>query len=383
MPLTLATSENRMRRRISTILWGSVLVASAAVFLVNCGGGGGSDGESGGSHSESGQTVNAGLRGRFWYPNTGLGSGLEFITDAQTGNTIATQTELVNSNIVNIARDGRLFVGWERDPMTERTRLTIHPAPPKEQVSNKRGSVVTTLKTLFFKTSFQNAFLSPDSRYLAFIYADDLFTISTKNGLVIYDLNNQADVNIINETEVRDTQMSSTKIKNFGWLPGGEYRVLYQDNTIMAGSVANPTAPHKPAGKIVAPAGFTTSNEFQISPDGKQIATFFSSKKELDDVYTPTDVWLTDITGGNPQRLTNNRDVAHPVWSPDGKFIALGSGPGALLNEGRICYRWYVPSTARNATYAKGDSQSIRYTQFRGLGLINMTCPPLDFDWTE
>jgi TolB protein len=42
------------------------------------------------------------------------------------------------------------------------------------------------------------------------------------------------------------------------------------------------------------------------------------------------DLWLVDISSGEVRRLTNTPDIQEtsPVWSPDGRWLAYGSGPG-------------------------------------------------------
>jgi WD40 repeat protein len=259
------------------------------------------------------------------------------------------------------------------------TPITIHPVP-----KTQAADAVANLHTISFSKSINQVFLSPDSRYLALIYADDTNAASTQNGLVIYDLQNQAAVNTINRRLVRDTGMSTTQIMNFSWLPSGEYRYIYRDARIMAGSVATPSQLDKPAGKMVAPAGYETTSEFTISPDGKKIATTFIGPRKSGGNEYPHEVWIADITGGNPQRLTAGEDAIRAVWSPDGQFLAVASGfIGSSVSQfGQICRRKYIPSTARNVT-DEGSRQQIRYIPFEKPYVDNMSCPPIDFYWTE
>jgi TolB protein len=47
------------------------------------------------------------------------------------------------------------------------------------------------------------------------------------------------------------------------------------------------------------------------------------------------DLWLVDIASGNIRRLTNTPDIQElsPVWSPDGRWLAYGRGPGVYNND--------------------------------------------------
>jgi TolB protein len=55
------------------------------------------------------------------------------------------------------------------------------------------------------------------------------------------------------------------------------------------------------------------------SPDGRQLA-----------VEALGDLWLVDASDGTARRLTDTADVQEfsPVWSPDGRWLAYGAGPG-------------------------------------------------------
>jgi TolB protein len=55
------------------------------------------------------------------------------------------------------------------------------------------------------------------------------------------------------------------------------------------------------------------------SPDGRQLA-----------VEALGDLWLVNASNGTARRLTDTPDVQEfsPVWSPDGRWLAYGAGPG-------------------------------------------------------
>jgi serine/threonine-protein kinase len=67
---------------------------------------------------------------------------------------------------------------------------------------------------------------------------------------------------------------------------------------------------------------FTFLSFPRISPDGRRMAIQSTSPQG-------TDVWIFDLAGGPPARLTTSSNATSPVWTPDGRrivFVATGSG---------------------------------------------------------
>ena len=67
----------------------------------------------------------------------------------------------------------------------------------------------------------------------------------------------------------------------------------------------------------------------QVSPDGSRV-TFVLSELDLEADGRSTDLWITNVAGGTPRRLTTDPagDFA-PRWSPDGDtlyFLSTRSG---------------------------------------------------------
>ena len=83
------------------------------------------------------------------------------------------------------------------------------------------------------------------------------------------------------------------------------------------------------------------------SPDGKWIA-FASWDGKFIDFVAAYEIYVMDANGGNQQRLTNNPNYdRYPSWSPDGKRIIFSSKrEGHFRGEGGITSEIYVMDAA-------------------------------------
>ncbi|MBA2627540.1 MAG: protein kinase [Gemmatimonadales bacterium] len=110
-----------------------------------------------------------------------------------------------------------------------------------------------------------------------------------------------------------------------------------------------------------------------LSPDGQRIVT-----RIADPATGRLDVWMYDLNGGTPLRLTNSGDATCPSWSPDGRVtyvthtgfesnILSQSATGResattmatlKLNLSGSAIRWH-PDGRRVTVYTVGDSGNI------------------------
>ncbi|MBN1155559.1 S9 family peptidase [candidate division KSB1 bacterium] len=70
------------------------------------------------------------------------------------------------------------------------------------------------------------------------------------------------------------------------------------------------------------PLDLGSDNDFTFSPDSKEIA-FVRNIDRVVAVSTNNDIFTTSIEGGTPLKVTENKATDnHPIYSPDGKYIA-------------------------------------------------------------
>jgi Tol biopolymer transport system component len=94
-----------------------------------------------------------------------------------------------------------------------------------------------------------------------------------------------------------------------------------------------------PAGRTVRSLPLSQVRGFSLSPDGRSVAVHAHENNTTDG-----ELWIVDIARGSTSRIAaGTLHPDHPVWSPDGKSIAIvqrtglsivpavGSGPGTVL----------------------------------------------------
>ena len=73
----------------------------------------------------------------------------------------------------------------------------------------------------------------------------------------------------------------------------------------------------------VPPIALGSGNDFSFSPDEKEIS-FVSNHDPVVAISTNNDVFILPLTGGKSQKISvSNGNDTHPVYSPDGKYIAF------------------------------------------------------------
>ncbi len=113
-----------------------------------------------------------------------------------------------------------------------------------------------------------------------------------------------------------------------------------------------------PGDHDVPPFSLGGQDMYAFSPDGKEVA-YTSNIDEVEATSTNNDLWIVQVTGGAPERLTwNKASDSTPLYSPDGKYIAYRAQnrPGyesdrfRLMLIDRARYEWWKSRSWRCMT---------------------------------
>ena len=196
----------------------------------------------------------------------------------------------------SIAADGRTIV-FERDFGIWTLDASSGQARPVK-ITRRGASISPAPERLRLTTQFSELALAPDGRKLAFVARGDLFAASTKEG---------GDATRVTATDAIESQPvwspDSRKLAYVASRDGGQKISLYD----FASGAHTALTPGTAAD--ISPV---------FSPTGKEIA-FLRNRRELRVIDLATTADRVLATGTFGDTIAEPR----PVWSPDGKWIAL------------------------------------------------------------
>jgi len=359
-------------------------VVAASLLLVSCGGGGGgesavnSTGTGGGTPApvpapvSDSSALNPGLSGKLWFK---LEEGAKYYTaDANTGLETFLRSRETSTQFYRPAPDGVQYLAHSYDTGSGTTTVKVY---------NKASTTVQTGFTLSgWVTDYR---FSPDGRYIGLLLSDTFENsrVSTTNPNVnrsvyivdISDLNNPKEVPGLGDGE------GDAFVSAFGWLPDNRYIYLrLKDRALIVGSPKVAGGAEQVVGTITVPAGKALSSALEVHPDGTQLAVVFNW---VEDALPKSDIWVTTLQGGNPERVSSSGIATLVAWSPDGNYLAVRQDTGSACVAGGCfahCTMQYMPRAARN--YSEAQASPIRVYESSTVTPETLSCRREVF-WTR
>jgi serine/threonine protein kinase/Tol biopolymer transport system component len=168
--------------------------------------------------------------------------------------------------------------------------------------------------------SVQEAAISPDGKYVAYVDQSGLLLRSIDSG----------------EIHAIPLDFSAALILDIKWFPEGEKLLITKDESPESQSIWAVTL----FGQVKSQKLRDGASWPAISPDGKSMA-FIAYSSRAPEPSAP-EVWVSGINGETPRKLApaeENQELHWPVWSPDGHWIAYwrtkknGENPSERLIE--------------------------------------------------
>ena len=113
------------------------------------------------------------------------------------------------------------------------------------------------------------------------------------------------------------------------WSPDGKYLLANSDGKLYRFPLDN-LARAQPQALALDPA-YRCNNDHGMSPDGKRLA-FSATRGDTEG----SQVFVSDVAGSNPRRLTANAPSYFHSWSPDGNWLAFVGQRNGSFNLFRV-----------------------------------------------
>jgi hypothetical protein len=358
-----------MKKRSINRLFAAVAIATAALLQVACGGGGGdAGGEAAATPPAGSADLNPGLTGNLWFK---LEEGSQYFTaNANTG---------VQTLFGNRASRNDFF-----RPAPDGTRYLVH-SYDAGVTSIRVFSRAGTLQGDFDVPGWVDDYrFSPDGNYVGLLVSDSLENNTTSpnnpdanRGVFIIDISALPAKTAVRAFYGRGDDF----VFAFDWLPDGKYIYLKRGGrSLVTGSAKVLNGNEQLAGVVSVPATYTLGASLDASPDGSQLAVVFNW---MDGPLPKSDVWVTNLQGGNAERMSSSGFSTPVAWSPDGNYLAIKHDTGSACVAGGCfgsCKMLYLPKTARNQTDA--DARPLRTYEARSTTPEGLSCRR-DVYWTR
>jgi dipeptidyl aminopeptidase/acylaminoacyl peptidase len=218
--------------------------------------------------------------------------------------------------------------------------------------------------------------VSPDGKKVAFV--SDIYPQCTNEDC--------------NKTTREKEEKDAVKVRVLTSLPyrhWDEWRTNLRHHIFVADIDTGETRDVTP-GDFDSPPHFYEDGGISFSPDSRTIA-FVSNREGRDKemMGTNQDVWLVPVTGGEARRMTTNTAADHqPVFSPDGKILAMKSQRRAGFESDRWYLDLHDQTTGAKRTLFEstdlsveeylfsGDGRTIFFTAIEG-GFVNLYSVPV------
>lgn len=218
---------------------------------------------------------------------------------------------------------------------------------PQVWLMRPDGSEQKQLTTI--STGASTTYWSPDGKMIAFV--SDVFPENSAKPYPLADSLNRIRVNQLEKGKVKAKLLTQLFYKSWdSWVDGKRQQVFVINPE--GGDPVNVTPLQRDG--VPRSMTFSAGTEFDISPDGKELAHTASPMDTREEAWsTNYDIWLVPFDGTPPRRISTNAAAdGSPRYSPDGKYIAYRaqSTPGFEADRWQLMLFDRATSESRSLT---------------------------------
>jgi dipeptidyl aminopeptidase/acylaminoacyl peptidase len=330
--------------------------------LSACGGGGGGDENNQGGGGDDivpdNQNINAGLTGKIYIKEQGIGSAVDLGTGIPS--------QLPSKNLWDTGDYNGYSVYFHPFPNRDGSEILLFVDGCFREFEGRTydfdclSFIDAAGNSLTEKVVFDNGIMearqSRDGNYVAVVYADEYY-LGPPAKLIILNRNMTEVVSQSVMRRVTEGDEHRYKAGPLDWAPNGQVVYSYAKSLFITSPYSSESVP-----LLTLPDSETVSNDLpepgapstpKISPDGTKVAFRYVTESNLYQVYAT--IWVLIIDGTDVHQLAHDPDALYQMfnnlaWSPDGKYIitkagGFGSDP---LTGGAQNKLYAIPSNSRN-----------------------------------